>query len=130
MRMFACRISNMDGIAALLGGVFAAKAAHVIDGQNDKLNGQSHHHDQQKDFKKPRNDIHSRLFKMYTLNIIPKIGKIIANDEESYRYLGESIQTYFSPNEINNMLIESGFIRTRIINLLEDVATIHIGYKS
>ncbi len=82
------------------------------------------------DFKKPRNDIYSRLFKMYTLNIIPKIGKIIANDEESYRYLGESIQTYFSPNEINNMLIESGFIRTRIINLLEDVATIHIGYKS
>tara|TARA_B100000900_G_scaffold410173_1_gene427475 strand:+ start:507 stop:1241 length:735 start_codon:yes stop_codon:yes gene_type:complete len=82
------------------------------------------------DFKKPRNDIYSQLFKMYTLNIIPKIGKIVANDEDSYRYLGESIQTYFSPNEISDMLKKSGFIKTKIINLLEDVATIHIGYKS
>ena len=82
------------------------------------------------DFKKPRNDIYSKLFKIYTLNIIPKIGKIVANDEDSYRYLGESIQTYLTPNEINDMLNKYGFIKTRIINLLEDVATIHIGYKS
>ena len=82
------------------------------------------------DFKKPRNDVYSQLFKMYTLNIIPKIGKIVANDEDSYRYLGESIQTYFSPNEINDMLKKSGFIQTRIVNLIEDVATIHLGYKT
>ncbi len=82
------------------------------------------------DFKKPRNNVSSKLFKAYTLNIIPKLGKLVANDEKSYRYLGESIQTYFSPNEINEMLKKSGFIKTRIVNLLEDVATIHIGYKS
>ncbi len=82
------------------------------------------------DFKKPRNDIYSKLFKIYTLNIIPKLGKLVANDEESYRYLGESIQTYLSPNEINSMLKGSGFIETKIINLLEDVATIHIAYRS
>ena len=82
------------------------------------------------DFKKPRNNVYSKLFKMYTLNVIPKIGKIVAKDEDSYRYLGESIQTYFSPNEISDMLKKYGFIKIRIINLLEDVATIHIGYRS
>jgi len=82
------------------------------------------------DFKKPRNQLYSKLFKFYTLNIIPKIGKIIAKDESSYRYLGESIQTYFSPDEIKAMLDESGFVNTEVINVLEDVASIHIGRKS
>jgi demethylmenaquinone methyltransferase/2-methoxy-6-polyprenyl-1,4-benzoquinol methylase len=63
------------------------------------------------------------------LNIIPKIGKIVADDENSYRYLAESIQTYFSPNEIKDMLSKAGFDNTKVVNLLEDVATIHIGQK-
>ena len=82
------------------------------------------------DFKKPRNDFYSEIFKVYTLNIIPRLGKLVANDGDSYRYLGESIQTYFSPDEINDMLKNAGFVKNRIINLLEDVATIHIGYKA
>ena len=81
------------------------------------------------DFKKPRGKLYSKLFKFYTLNIIPKIGKIVADDENSYRYLAESIQTYFSPNEIKDMLNDAGFDNTRVVNLLEDVATIHIGQK-
>jgi demethylmenaquinone methyltransferase/2-methoxy-6-polyprenyl-1,4-benzoquinol methylase len=81
------------------------------------------------DFKKPRGKLYSKLFKFYTLNIIPKIGKIVADDENSYRYLAESIQTYFSPNEIKDMLSDAGFDNTRVVNLLEDVATIHIGQK-
>jgi demethylmenaquinone methyltransferase/2-methoxy-6-polyprenyl-1,4-benzoquinol methylase len=81
------------------------------------------------DFKKPRGKLYSKLFKFYTLNIIPKIGKIVADDENSYRYLAESIQTYFSPNEIKDMLSKAGFDNTKVVNLLEDVATIHIGQK-
>ena len=81
------------------------------------------------DFKKPIGKLYSKLFKFYTLNIIPKIGKIVADDENSYRYLAESIQTYFSPNEIKDMLSKAGFDNTRVVNLLEDVATIHIGQK-
>ena len=81
------------------------------------------------DFKTPRNELYSKLFKFYTLNIIPKIGSLVANDAESYKYLGESIQTYFTPQEISSMCIESGFEDTHVINLLEDVATIHIAHK-
>ena len=81
------------------------------------------------DFKTPRNELYSKLFKFYTLNIIPKIGSLVANDTESYKYLGESIQTYFTPQEISSMCIESGFEDTHVINLLEDVATIHIAHK-
>tara|TARA_Y100000768_G_scaffold328191_1_gene266089 strand:- start:876 stop:1610 length:735 start_codon:yes stop_codon:yes gene_type:complete len=82
------------------------------------------------DFKKPRNKVYSKIFKIYTLNLIPKLGKIVANDEDSYRYLGESIQTYYSPEEIKEMFEKVGFIQTKKINLPEDVATIHIGYRS
>jgi demethylmenaquinone methyltransferase/2-methoxy-6-polyprenyl-1,4-benzoquinol methylase len=82
------------------------------------------------DFKRPRGKLYSKLFEFYTLNIIPKIGKFVAKDENSYRYLGESIQTYFSPTEIKDMLDRAGFENIKIINLLEDVATIHIGQKS
>ena len=81
------------------------------------------------DFKTPRNELYSKIFKFYTLNIIPKIGSLVANDAESYKYLGESIQTYFTPQEISNMCIESGFEDIHVINLLEDVATIHIAHK-
>ena len=81
------------------------------------------------DFKKPSNEIYSKLFKNYTLKIIPKIGQIVADDFESYKYLGESIQTYFSPDQIEEMCLEVGFECTKIVNLLEDVATIHIARK-
>ena len=81
------------------------------------------------DFKKPRNQLYSKLFKFYTLNIIPNIGKLIAKDESSYRYLGESIQTYYLPEEIKGMLIKAGFSKIEIVNLPEDVASIHIGRK-
>ena len=81
------------------------------------------------DFKKPRNEIYSKLFKTYTLKIIPKIGQTVAGDFESYKYLGESIQTYFPPEQIEEMCNEVGFECTKIVNLLEDVATIHIARK-
>ena len=81
------------------------------------------------DFKKPRNEIYSTLFKNYTLKIIPKIGQIVADDFESYKYLGESIQTYFLPRQKEEMCLGVGFECTKIINLLEDVATIHIARK-
>ena len=62
------------------------------------------------DFKKPRNKVQSQLFDFYTLNIIPRIGKAVTGDQESYRYLAESIQTYFSPQEIKEMCENSMLI--------------------
>ena len=82
------------------------------------------------DFKKPRTKMYSYLFKFYTLKIIPKIGEKIANDYQSYRYLGESIQTYLTPDAIKNLCLDVGFDQVRIVNLPEDVATIHIAQKS
>ena len=82
------------------------------------------------DFKKPTNKNYASLFKFYTLEVIPKIGSFIASDSDSYRYLGESIQTYYTPEEISIMLKDTGYINIKSINLLEDVVSIHKGYKS
>ena len=82
------------------------------------------------DFKKPTNKIYSKLFKFYTINVIPKIGEVVANDKQSYDYLGESIQTYYTPEEIGKMFIDAGFENYKIINFSEDIATIHMAHKS
>jgi len=48
---------------------------------------------------------------------------------ESYKYLGESIQTYYTPEEIRSMCLNVGFEKVKIINLPEDVASIHVAHK-
>lgn len=82
------------------------------------------------DFKKPSNNLYSNLFKFYTLQIIPKIGNLVADDSNSYKYLAESIQTYYTPDEVTSMFKSAGFVNVRLIHLPEDVVTIHIGYKA
>ena len=54
----------------------------------------------------------------------------MSNDYQSYRYLGESIQTYLTPDAIKNLCLDAGFDQVKIVNLPEDVATIHIAQKS
>ncbi|MEL0103555.1 MAG: class I SAM-dependent methyltransferase [Gammaproteobacteria bacterium] len=64
------------------------------------------------------------------MKIITKLGEKIVNDYQSYRYLGESIQTYLTPDAIKKLCLDAGFDQVRIVNLPEDVATIHIAQKS
>ena len=44
-------------------------------------------------------------------NVIPRIGKAVADDEESYRYLVESIRRFPKPNAFKAMVAEAGFVR-------------------
>ncbi len=51
----------------------------------------------------------SKFYEAYSLNILPKLGKLIAKDEESYRYLAESIKTFPFANQFKQMLLDTGF---------------------
>ena len=81
------------------------------------------------EFSTPKNKLVKNVFEKYTHNIIPRIGKIIADDYDSYRYLAESISTYYSPEEVNDLYAEAGFINTRYETLVGNMVTIHIGFK-
>ncbi len=81
------------------------------------------------EFTTPKSKLVKNIFEKYTHNIIPKMGKMLADDYDSYRYLAESISTYFSPEEVTDLYREAGFIKTRYEILLGNMVTIHIGFK-
>jgi len=61
--------------------------------------------------------------------VIPFMGKMIANDEESYRYLVESIRAFPVQDEFAKMIQEAGFKMVTYENLNFGVAAIHSGFK-
>ena len=61
--------------------------------------------------------------------MIPKIGEFIAQTEESYRYLAESIRMHPTQEELKLMLEESGFTKCRFENLTNGIVAIHSGQK-
>ena len=82
------------------------------------------------DFKSPSNEIIRELYEKYTDFIIPKIGKYIAGDESSYKYLSDSIKTYIKPNELSRLLERINFENVIYETLPGDIVTIHKGYKT
>jgi demethylmenaquinone methyltransferase/2-methoxy-6-polyprenyl-1,4-benzoquinol methylase len=61
--------------------------------------------------------------------MIPRIGKAVTDDEESYRYLVESIRRFPRPNPFKTMIAEAGFARSSAETMLGGLVTIHSGWK-
>ena len=71
----------------------------------------------------------SELYEAYASGVIPKLGKIVTDDEESYRYLVESIRRFPRPHEFKAMIADAGFVRTTAEPMLGGLVTIHSGWK-
>jgi len=71
----------------------------------------------------------SNLYDAWASNLIPRIGKAVANDEESYRYLVESIRRFPKPNAFRAMVSDAGFVRAAAEPMLGGLVTIHSGWK-
>ena len=71
----------------------------------------------------------STLYETYASNIIPKVGKVVTNDEDSYRYLVESIRRFPRPNAFRAMVADAGFVRAAAEPMLGGLVTIHSGWK-
>ena len=69
------------------------------------------------------------LYEAYAANVIPRIGKAVANDEESYRYLVESIRRFPRVERFRGMIEEAGFVRARVEPILGGLVAIHSGWK-
>lgn len=71
----------------------------------------------------------SELYDAWSKNVIPKLGKAIADDEASYKYLVESIQRFPRPEQFRAMVAEAGFVRAAAEPMLGGLVTIHSGWK-
>jgi demethylmenaquinone methyltransferase/2-methoxy-6-polyprenyl-1,4-benzoquinol methylase len=65
----------------------------------------------------------------YSFNIIPPLGKIIADDSESYQYLVESIRKFPNQEKFLKMINNAGFSNAKYRNLTMGVACLHSGWK-
>ncbi len=64
----------------------------------------------------------------YSFNILPRLGRFVANDEASYRYLAESIRVHPDQPELKAMMEAAGFERVEWFNLTAGVVAVHRGY--
>jgi demethylmenaquinone methyltransferase/2-methoxy-6-polyprenyl-1,4-benzoquinol methylase len=64
----------------------------------------------------------------YSFNVLPRLGKIVANDEASYRYLAESIRMHPDQATLKSMMEQAGFERVEWFNLTAGVVAVHRGY--
>jgi len=71
----------------------------------------------------------SDLYDRFAANVIPRIGKVVADDEESYRYLVESIRRFPRPPQFREMVAQAGFVRAAAEPMLGGLVTIHSGWK-
>ena len=69
------------------------------------------------------------VYDAYSFNILPKLGKLIANDEASYRYLVESIRKHPDQETLKGMMDTAGFERAHYFNLTGGIVALHKGYK-
>jgi demethylmenaquinone methyltransferase/2-methoxy-6-polyprenyl-1,4-benzoquinol methylase len=71
----------------------------------------------------------SNIYEAYSSNVIPKVGKLVTRDEESYRYLVESIRRFPRPAAFKTMVAGAGFVRAAAEPMLGGLVTIHSGWK-
>ncbi len=68
-------------------------------------------------------------YELYSFKVLPALGKLIADDADSYRYLAESIRMHPNQEELKAMMQESGFERCRYHNLAAGIVALHVGYR-
>ena len=63
----------------------------------------------------------------YSFNVLPRLGRLIANDDASYRYLAESIRVHPDQETLKAMMEQAGFDLVEYHNLTAGVVAVHVG---
>ena len=71
----------------------------------------------------------SNLYEAWADKVIPRLGKAVTDDEESYRYLVESIRRFPRPRAFARMIGDAGFVRANAEPILGGLISIHSGWK-
>ena len=68
-------------------------------------------------------------YDLYSFKVLPTLGKLIADDADSYQYLAESIRVHPNQETLKSMMEDAGFERCRYHNLAAGIVALHIGYR-
>lgn len=81
------------------------------------------------EFSQLPNEGMQKLYDLYSFNVIPRMGQMIANDRDSYQYLVESIRKFPDQETFLSMVRAAGFEQVKYRNLTMGVACLHSGWK-
>ena len=81
------------------------------------------------EFSKPPNELLGKAYDTYSFKILPLLGKIVANDSDSYQYLAESIRMHPDQETLKDMMEDAGFSRCEYHNMTGGVVALHKGIK-
>ena len=81
------------------------------------------------EFSEVNNTVLKKLYDTYSFNLLPKIGGMVAGDEDSYQYLVESIRKHPDQATLQSMFEEAGLEMCNYQNLSGGIVAIHKGYK-
>ncbi len=71
----------------------------------------------------------ARAYDLWSFEVLPRLGQVVASDRDSYQYLAESIRKFPDQQALADMLVEAGFERVRFDNLSSGIAAIHRGVR-
>jgi demethylmenaquinone methyltransferase/2-methoxy-6-polyprenyl-1,4-benzoquinol methylase len=80
------------------------------------------------EFSKPA-DLLKPAYDLYSFSVLPALGKMVAGDDASYRYLAESIRMHPDQETLLGMMKDAGYERCRYHNLAGGVVALHVGYR-
>jgi demethylmenaquinone methyltransferase / 2-methoxy-6-polyprenyl-1,4-benzoquinol methylase len=81
------------------------------------------------EFSRVRAEILKPLYDFHSFEVLPRLGRLIADDEASYRYLAESIRKHPDQETLKAMMETAGFVRVDVRNLTAGIVAIHRGYR-
>ena len=71
----------------------------------------------------------AKIYDWYSFKVLPKLGKLVANDDTSYQYLAESIRMHPDQEALKAMMLKGGFGHVDYHNLSGGVVALHVGIK-
>ena len=81
------------------------------------------------EFSKPESAVLSKVYDTYSFKLLPFMGKVVADDPDSYRYLAESIRMHPDQETLKGMMNDAGFEKCEYFNLTGGIVALHRGYK-
>ena len=70
------------------------------------------------------------LYDTYSFRVLPLMGKLVANDSESYQYLAESIRKHPDQDTLRDMMEDAGFFEVEYHNMTGGIVALHRGVKA
>jgi demethylmenaquinone methyltransferase/2-methoxy-6-polyprenyl-1,4-benzoquinol methylase len=81
------------------------------------------------EFSHPTSRPLQKAYDLYSFSVLPALGRLVAGDAESYRYLAESIRMHPDQETLRSMMEQAGFERCEFFNFTGGIVAVHRGYR-